>query len=115
MTDKRSVKDSSANICRLARLIADYEEIRFAKDRVPLTPLDMLEHMMEEHNHTAKDLWEVIGDKGTVSKILKGDRSISKSQAKRLGVFITFHRLFLYKIRRRIFSCAIASTQILHI
>ncbi len=43
--------------------------------------------MMENQGHTAKDLWGIIGDKGTVSKVLNEHRSISKLQAKQLGKF----------------------------
>lgn len=71
----------------LAKLVANYEEMCFAADREPVSPLDMLKFNMENHNHTAKDLWKVVGDKGTVSKILSGKRAISKTQAKRLGEF----------------------------
>lgn len=68
-------------------LIQDYESKRFSRDEGSVTPVEMLEHLMEAHAHTAKDLWGVIGDKGTVSKILSGERKISKGQAKRLAEF----------------------------
>lgn len=71
----------------LVTLIADYEAKHFADKLPKVSPVEMLEHLMESHEHTAKDLWPVIADKGTVSKILNGDRAISKRQAKRLGEF----------------------------
>jgi antitoxin component HigA of HigAB toxin-antitoxin module len=70
----------------LTALIVTYE-----KEKYPnwgnASPLDVLEHLMENKGHTAKDLWGVIGDKGTVSKVLNGHRSISKLQAKQLAKF----------------------------
>ncbi|MFI4963623.1 MAG: type II toxin-antitoxin system HigA family antitoxin [Legionellales bacterium] len=66
-------------------LVQDYEQRQFNLDTGSITPLAMLKHLMEAHEHTAKDLWEVIGDKGTVSKILSGGRHISKTMAKQLG------------------------------
>ncbi len=70
----------------LTALIVAYE-----KEKFPYlgnaSPLDVLEHLMENQGHTAKDLWGVIGDKGTVSKILNGHRGISKLQAKQLAKF----------------------------
>ena len=70
----------------LTALIVAYE-----KEKYPnwgnASPLDVLEHIMENKGHTAKDLWGVIGDKGTVSKVLNGHRSISKLQAKQLAKF----------------------------
>jgi HTH-type transcriptional regulator/antitoxin HigA len=74
-------------LVKLAKTIAAYEEKRFAFGREPVEPLRMLKFNMENHSHAAKDLWDVIGDKGTVSKILSGKRAISKAQAKRLGEF----------------------------
>ena len=74
-------------LVKLAKLVSAYADKRFTYLKGPVAPLDMLKFNMENHNHTAKDLWNVIGDKGTVSKILSGKRAISKAQAKRLGEF----------------------------
>jgi HTH-type transcriptional regulator / antitoxin HigA len=66
-------------------LVQDYEQRQFNLDTQGVTPLAMLEHLMESHQHSAKDLWDVMGDKGTVSKVLNGERHISKAMAKQLG------------------------------
>ncbi len=71
----------------LAKLVAAYEQTRFTYLSDPGSPLQMLKFNMENHGHTAKDLWDVIGDKGTTSKVLSGKRAISKAMAKRLGEF----------------------------
>ena len=79
--------EESALLQLMVLLLQDYESRRFKLDEESVTPFEMLEHLMETHGHKAKDLWDVIGDKGTVSKLLSGERQISKGQAKRLGDF----------------------------
>lgn len=69
----------------LATLIEQYESKQNYFAEFPVSPIDVLEHMMDAHGHTAKDLWGILADKGTVSKILSGERSISKAQAKKLA------------------------------
>ncbi|MGE3557285.1 MAG: type II toxin-antitoxin system HigA family antitoxin [Candidatus Obscuribacterales bacterium] len=49
-------------------------------------PVDMLKHLMDANDHTQKDLWP-IADKAIISKVLSGERAISKSLAKRLADF----------------------------
>ncbi len=68
-------------------LVENYESKKYGDMKSSVTPLNILEHLMDSNFHTAKDLWEVVGDKGTVSKILSGERAISKSIAKRLANF----------------------------
>lgn len=68
-------------------LAENYETKKFGDVTKSVKPLDMLQHLMDANYHTAKDLWEIIGDKGTVSKILSGQRAISKNIAKRLASF----------------------------
>jgi HTH-type transcriptional regulator / antitoxin HigA len=70
----------------LTALIVAYEKEKFPH-LGNASPLDILEHLMENQGHTAKDLWGIIGDKGTVSKVLNGHRGISKLQIKQLAKF----------------------------
>ncbi len=52
------------------------------------TPRDALEFWMDQHGTTQKDLERAgVGDQPTISKILKGERSISKRVAKALGIY----------------------------
>jgi HTH-type transcriptional regulator / antitoxin HigA len=52
------------------------------------TPRDVLEFWMDQHNTTQKDLERAgVADQPTISKILKGERGISKSIAKALGTY----------------------------
>ncbi|MBI4533888.1 MAG: transcriptional regulator [Candidatus Melainabacteria bacterium] len=67
-------------------LISDYERRLNLFPTDDVSPLDVLRHLMESNNHTAKDLWG-IADKAVISKILSAERSISKSVAKGLAEF----------------------------
>jgi HTH-type transcriptional regulator/antitoxin HigA len=71
----------------LAVLIERYEEKHFPVS--PVSPLEMLHHLMEVHNLTSKDVWVLFGSKGVASEVLNGKREISKTVAKKLGEF--FH------------------------
>lgn len=48
-------------------------------------PNATLAHLMESSGRKAKDLLSVFGTRGRVSEVLRGKRSISKEQAKKLG------------------------------
>jgi HTH-type transcriptional regulator / antitoxin HigA len=66
-------------------LIENYE-IKKAMAGGKASALDTLKHLMEANGHTAKDLWD-LADKAVISKILAGERSISKNVARALGAF----------------------------
>lgn len=68
----------------LANLLEDYER----RNLPPLedsSPLEALKFLMQQNDLTQKDLVEFFGSKGTVSEVLSGKRSISKTQAKKLA------------------------------
>lgn len=69
----------------IVSLVQQYEKSKYPIP--PAAPLEVLEYLMEERQHTAKDLWKVLGDKSAVSRILSGERQISKEQCKRLVEF----------------------------
>lgn len=66
-------------------LIEDYEERYHPLPRV--SPNESLNSLMEERGLKHKDIWPVLGNKGSATKVLSGGRSISKAQAKRLAEF----------------------------
>ena len=52
------------------------------------TPRDVLEFLIEQHGVTQKDLERVgIASQPVISKILKGERAISKAVAKKLAAY----------------------------
>jgi HTH-type transcriptional regulator / antitoxin HigA len=71
----------------LVTLIEQYEEKHYPID--PVSPHEMLHHLMEARELTHKDVWHLFGSRGNASEVLNGKRSISKAQAKRLAEF--FH------------------------
>lgn len=74
----------------LGLLIEDYEKKHYPIDTSYLTPRDKLLFLMEQHGLTQTDLAQDLGGQGNVSKVLKGERDLSKSAikalAKRFGV-----------------------------
>lgn len=71
----------------LVGLVEQYEDKHHVVRSVK--PHQVLAHLMEARGLSHKDVWRVLGSKGVASEVLNGKRSISKAQAKRLGVF--FH------------------------
>ncbi len=49
------------------------------------SPTEMLQYLLETSGKKQSDLVGVIGSSGIVSEVVNGKRSISKSQAKKLG------------------------------
>ena len=71
----------------LALIIEQYEERQYPID--PVSPHDMLHHLMDARDLTHKDVWPLFGSKGIASEVLNEKRAISKAQAKKLAEF--FH------------------------
>ena len=69
----------------LTILIEDFEAKRYPLPPVP--PREALKALMEDRGLRHADIWPVLGNKGALSEILNGKRSISKAQAKKLAEF----------------------------
>lgn len=69
----------------LGDLADAYESKLMAEELEPVTGLDLLKHLVREQNWTASDLGRLLGQRELGSKILRGQRQISKSHAKKLG------------------------------
>ena len=61
----------------LTVFIEDYQR-RHPMAMPPVTPLNMLQHLMEQHNMTVTELGRVVGSQSNASLILSGKRAISK-------------------------------------
>ena len=70
----------------LTLLIEDYEEKYHPLPRA--SPNESLKALMEERGLRHKDIWPVLGNKGSATAVLSGKRSISKAQSKRLAAFL---------------------------
>ena len=77
--------EESALLETIAILIEAYDDRNYPLPAAP--PAEMLSHLMETSGRTARDLLPIFGTRGRISEVLSGKRSISKEQAKRLGLF----------------------------
>lgn len=69
----------------LVKLVEDFEEQNYQLKQA--TPHEILGELMRERGFKQKDLMDVFNSKGVASEVINGKRSISKNQAKKLGVF----------------------------
>jgi HTH-type transcriptional regulator / antitoxin HigA len=78
-------------------LVKDYEsKICPMDDWRSQSPTEMLQYLLESSGKKQSDLVGIIGSSGIVSEVVNGKRSISKSQAKKLGeVFQVSPSLFI--------------------
>jgi HTH-type transcriptional regulator / antitoxin HigA len=78
-------------------LVKDYEsKICPMDDWRSQSPTEMLQYLLETSGKRQSDLVGVIGSSGIVSEVVNGKRSISKSQAKKLGeIFQVSPSLFI--------------------
>jgi HTH-type transcriptional regulator / antitoxin HigA len=81
---KRSVEETK--LLSLVTVLIETYETNKVMVGGKSSALDTLKHLMEANGHSAKDLW-VLADKAVISKILAGERAISKNVAKALGAF----------------------------
>jgi HTH-type transcriptional regulator/antitoxin HigA len=66
-------------------LIGDYEDEHHAIDTSDITGLDSLKYLLEQNNMTASDLGELLGNRSLGSKILRGERELSKNHLRILA------------------------------
>lgn len=81
---KRSPEETA--ILTLISILIEHYETNKILASSKSTGLDALKHLMEANSHSAKDLWK-LADKAVVSKILAGERAISKNVARSLASF----------------------------
>ena len=66
-------------------LIEAYEAEKYPMEES--MPYEILQHLMESSGTRQADLVSLIGSSGVVSEVVNGKRSISKTQAKKLGEY----------------------------
>ncbi len=78
-------------------LIENYEVKRYPMDEWEShVPHQMLQYLLENSGRKQADLIGIIGSSGVVSEVVTGKRSISKTQAKKLGeIFKVSPSLFI--------------------
>jgi HTH-type transcriptional regulator / antitoxin HigA len=63
----------------LVRFVRDYEANVFRNKLRKLTPIQVLNHLMEENGMNTSDLGEILGSRGLASEVLNGKRALSKT------------------------------------
>ena len=69
----------------LGDLTHKFEEPQMAGETDALGGVDLLRHLLEANDMNASDLGRLLGQRELGSKILRGDRQISRTNAKVLG------------------------------
>jgi len=71
-------EDQADYLATLTELVAKYDEEHFTLDIAHLTGLDTLKYLLKTHDLTASQLGELLGNRALGSKILRGERELSK-------------------------------------
>jgi len=69
----------------LGDLAAKFENPRMIDQVKNVSGLDVLKHLLEANDLNASDLGRILGQREVGSKLLRGERRISRSHAKTLG------------------------------
>ena len=80
----RLTKGQKEYLDTLTILLSAYEKERHAIDTEGLSGLDALKYIMEQNNMSASDLGRLLGDRALGSRILRGERELSKQHIRRL-------------------------------
>jgi len=83
--EEKMTRDQSDYLEVLGDLTHAYEDRIMAPEVAAVTGLDVLNHLMDANNMNASDLGRLLGHRELGSKILRGEREISKSHATMLG------------------------------
>ncbi len=64
--------------------LEDYDDQNHPEIGHSVTDIDLICHLMKENNLNQRDLVDIFGNQGNVSKFLNGERSLSKGQISKL-------------------------------
>ena len=81
----RLTKGQEQYLETLSVLVEAYESDHHAIEVDDLTPIQVLKHLLESHNMNASELGELLGNRSLGSKILRGQRELSKSHIRLLA------------------------------
>ena len=77
--------DQEDYLDRVSDLVAEYEAEQ-SKGDGPVSPVELLNFLVEENEITTRELGAILGvDHSVAARILKGQRSITPEHAKKLG------------------------------
>ena len=69
-------------------LVDEYDRAHHAQPE-KASPLEVLQHLIDEHNLSGRELGRILGNESTGGFILRGERSITTEQAKVLGKYFS--------------------------
>jgi HTH-type transcriptional regulator / antitoxin HigA len=69
----------------MTTLVGAYEDVHHAIDTSDISGLDMLKYLLEQSEMTASDLGVLLGNRSLGSKILRGERELSKTHLRILA------------------------------
>ena len=69
----------------LTLLVEDYQRKHHEVELSELSPIEILTHLMQEHEMRPADLGRLLGSRGLVSDVLAGRRSLSKANILKLA------------------------------
>lgn len=78
-------KDQEDYFNLLCELIEKYEDVHYPIPTDQFTPLDMLRFLLEENGMNGSDLGNLLGNRQLGSKILRGERQLSKKHIRILA------------------------------
>jgi len=72
-------RDQLDYVDALTTLVGAYEDEHYRKDLSHVTPLDALRYLIEQNDMTASELGLLLGNRSLGSKLLRGERGLSKA------------------------------------
>jgi HTH-type transcriptional regulator/antitoxin HigA len=78
-------EDQNDYLVVLTTLVGAYEDEQYAIDTSDISGLDSLKHLLEQNNMNASDLGELLGNRSLGSKMLRGEREMSKAHLRILA------------------------------
>jgi len=83
----KSTKGQRQYLDTLVQLIEAYDAEHNFIDTSGVKPVDLLRSLLAEHEMTASDLGRLVGNRELGSKILRGERELSKTNIRKLAEF----------------------------
>jgi HTH-type transcriptional regulator / antitoxin HigA len=88
-------KDQADNLETVGILVDEYDRVH-NEQAANASPLAVLEYLLEEHGISGRELGRILGNEALGGFILRGERSITVEQARKLGKHFSVERsLFL--------------------
>ena len=78
-------KDQEDYLEALSELVGAYEDAHHGVDLSHITPLESLRYLVEQNGLTASALGELLGNRSLGSKLLRGERELSKAHIRTLA------------------------------